>query len=270
MNKRKILEYLVFTFLVISVFCFAFILVGGNAILAEDEAEFDAKISEIAEKYEEIKSSEDFEEELQLMENVKAKAQNLQQEYPHRSRANWEAAKAYSNYNYFANLEEDETINVLEKGKEYAERAIEEDPENARAHFWLGSIIGELGQEQGIMGSLASVDPMQEALEKAIELDPDFAPAYDVLARLYRQAPGWPLSIGDDEEALKYSKKSVEVAPNNSTYLWRLYEIYRELDREEKAEEVLEEILDLPETNDFVREDVGEIKEKAEAELEDL
>ena len=121
MNKRKTLGNLTFIFLVTAVFCFAFILVGGNAILAEDEAEFDAKISEIAEKYEEIKSSEDFEEELQLMENVKAKAQNLQQEYPHRSRDEdneqiyWLLTIKKGYYNFEANISwAEEVLEIIE------------------------------------------------------------------------------------------------------------------------------------------------------------
>jgi len=60
----------------------------------------------------------------------------------------------------------------------------------------------------------------------------------------------------------------VELAPDNSRYLWRLYKNYRELDREDQAREVLEDILKLPDTNDFVRETAAEIKEKAKTKME--
>jgi len=50
--------------------------------------------------------------------------------------------------------------------------------------------------------------------------------------------------------------------------LWRLYKNYRELDREDQAREVLEDILKLPDTNDFVRETAAEIKEKAKTKME--
>lgn len=246
------------------------LLAGEQAALASSQTEYEAKISEIAELYEDVKRSENTEEILNIMEEVKAIARELQEEYTHSCRANWEAAKALSNYNYFADLEEAEAVEILEEGKDYAERAVEADPENARAHFWQGAIIGELGQEEGIMSSLASVEPMQEALEKSIDLNPDFPPAHDAMAQLYSEAPGWPVSIGDDEKALEHRKKSVELASDNSQYLWRLYENYRELGREDEAQKTLEDILNLSEKNDYVREDVAAYKEKAEAALEDF
>ena len=65
------------------------------------------------------------------------------------------------------------------------------------------------------------------------------------------------------EKYQEYRKKSVELAPEVSTYRWRLYETYLELGEEEKAEEVLREILDMSDENNLIREDVEKIKEKA-------
>mgnify|MGYP006289973851 CR=1 FL=1 len=117
------------------------------------------------------------------------------------------------------------------------------------------------------MSSLTNVKPMRNKLEKAIELEPDFAPNYDVMDRLYTQTPGWPVSIGDDEKALEYRKKSVELAPDNYNYQGKLYKNYREVGKNTEAKKVLQKIIEMVETEEELTEDLKEMKAKAEKEF---
>ena len=251
---KKLLVVIFIPLLIIGLF-------GSISAINDDYEEVLAEIEDI---YQQIPDADE-QTRVEMMENIMTTAENLVEEFPHSARVHWEAAKSYGHYNYFAEPENAEEI--LEQGVEYAEKAIELDPESGKAYFWKAANLGDLAQERGILASLASVDPIKENLEKTMELSPDFAPAYDVMARLYMEAPGWPLSIGDEEKSLEYRKKSIQLAPEASTYRWRLYETYLELGEEEKAEEVLEDIIAMPAENNLVREDVEEIKRRAEENL---
>lgn len=131
-------------------------------------------------------------------------------------------------------------------------------------------MIGQIGEEQGVLDSLFQAKPMRKKLEKAIELEPDYADSYDVMARLYMALPGWSLSFGNKNTALEYRLKSIELEPNNFDFQWRLYENYKELKEDDKARDVLEEIITIPIENYRGETPAREIKEKAQKVLNDL
>ncbi|MFP4661519.1 MAG: hypothetical protein ACLFPF_04940 [Halanaerobiales bacterium] len=160
----------------------------------------------------------------------------------------WRAAEGYYHYGAAIAAEEKkegEPLSAFKKGREYAEKAVELNPDSSRAHFWLGSLMGSVGLEEGILSSLSMIKPMRNELETAIELDPEYAEAYDVLAELYNEAPGWPISIGSDKKALEYREKAVELQPRNFEYQWKLYQNYEKLDYQDEAKVVLYRILQM-------------------------
>jgi len=109
-----------------------------------------------------------------------------------------------------------------EDGKAYAELAVLANANGVEGHYWLGSLIGAVGTEKGILNSLFMVGPMKEQLEIVLKLDPNYHDAYNVLAQLYWKVPGRPLSIGDKKKAQEYIKKATELAPTNIGH-WLLY-----------------------------------------------
>ena len=58
-----------------------------------------------------------------------------------------------------------------------------------------------------------------EELKRAVALDEtyDQAGAHRVLGRIYYEAPGWPLSVGDLQKSLQHLKAAVRLAPATST-----------------------------------------------------
>lgn len=167
------------------------------------------------------------------------------------------------------------TIEIFEKGRENSRKLQTiESKDSGRGIFWEAVFMGKIGQEQGVISSLLKIKPMRDKLIKCINMEPNFAPAYDSLARLYNQAPGWPLSIGDKKEALKYRKKSVALDPYNFEYQWFLYKNYLALNEIEKARNVLKDILSIPEDGQskfyYGRDIRQETREKARKELKEL
>jgi tetratricopeptide (TPR) repeat protein len=85
---------------------------------------------------------------------------------------------------------------------------------NAGNYYYLGLNLGQLARTKKL-GALKLVDEMEVALKKAIETDPkfDYAGADRSLGMLYRDAPGWPASIGSRSKAKQHLAKAVQLAP---------------------------------------------------------
>lgn len=162
---------------------------------------------------------------------------------PEDGHANWVIAKAYL---YLGNRVSEDVLETFQKGKEYADRAVELVPTSPDAFFWQASLIGCIGQTRGILQSLFMVRPMKDALDRALELDENYADAYHVLSMLYEQAPGFPLSIGNKKLALETARKAVELAPDNIEYPIQLARALNHNNRRSEAVEVLEELLSRP------------------------
>ena len=229
----------------------------GVVVAESDLEEQIEEIEELSSRIWQIDGDEQPEQKEELLLKRVDLVEEIMADYPNQAEVYWQAAEAYHDLAFY----QDETVDILRQAKEYAEESIDLAPDQAEGYFWRGALIGQIGLEEGIRASLSSVEPMKEDLEQAIELDPEYAAAYDALAQLYLQVPGWPVSIGDDEQALEYRKESVQLEPDNFNYQWKLYKNYQEVGEDKKAEKVLEDILNLP--LDQQQNDAEEIREKA-------
>ena len=258
--KRKCL---IFLFLIILLFTL-------KQEISAGEYDVEREIDRLKNTYTNFFEINDKQKQKNSLKNILNEAEQLVQTYPDNLHVHEAAAKIFISLGEY----HDNPITIYERGKKFADKIKNISPESGRGYFWDAAYMGEIGQEQGIFKNLFNVRPMKEKLEKAIKREPDFAPAYDVLARLYLKAPGWPLSIGNDRKALEYRKKSVELDPGNYEYQWLLYENYLEVNKEKEAAAVLEKILEMPEDKEakfyYGKDITEEIKEKASKELNRL
>jgi hypothetical protein len=84
-----------------------------------------------------------------------------------------------------------------------------------------------------------------------------------VLGRLYHQAPGWPISIGNKSKAADHLERAVKLAPTFFHNRLYLAEFYLDVGKKTKAREHLEWMLETPINPDHIKED-GEYREQAE------
>lgn len=101
---------------------------------------------------------------------------------------------------------------LANEGIDVCKAALERDPKLAPAQYYYALNLGQLARTKSI-GALKLVSQMESALRQTIRMDPhiDFAGPYRSLGLLYRDAPGWPASIGSRSKARQHLEKAVEL-----------------------------------------------------------
>jgi tetratricopeptide (TPR) repeat protein len=93
-------------------------------------------------------------------------------------------------------------------------QALAVDPNAAGAHYFLGMDLAQLARTE-LLGALGLLGEVEQEWQATIKLDEhfDYAGADRNLGLLYRDAPGWPLSIGSRAEARQHLLRAVALDP---------------------------------------------------------
>lgn len=138
---------------------------------------------------------------------------------------------------------------LAERGMEAARFVIARDAHHAAAHYWLAMNQGQLARTK-LLGALGLVKDMVREFLQARDLDEhvDFAGPDRSLGLLYRDAPGWPTSVGDKSRARSHLLRAVKLHPEfpeNQLCLLESYEKWGERERFDQqlktAERVVQE-----------------------------
>ncbi|RCV91856.1 hypothetical protein [Billgrantia montanilacus] len=111
---------------------------------------------------------------------------------------------------------EGERRRALKSLADEAERLAEAHPGEAQPLIWYGIIEASHARERSGLGALGSARSAREALEKAIELDPEGGngSAYVTLGALYDRAPGRPIGFGNSDTAEQMFQRALEIRPD--------------------------------------------------------
>jgi tetratricopeptide (TPR) repeat protein len=133
---------------------------------------------------------------------------------PNDTNAAWQFGRACFDWADFAvNDQQRETI--AQQGITACQRALELNAQSTPARYYLAMNRGQLARTK-TLGALKLVQEMEADFKTAIELDPSFdhAGPHRSLGMLYRDAPGWPTSIGSRARAQEHLAKAVELSPD--------------------------------------------------------
>jgi len=173
----------------------------------------------------------------------------------------YEVEWAFAKYNYFLGKytsDEEEAESVFVKGKDAAKIASRMEPEKPDGHFWYGANLGELARKSPITVGLGSIGEIREAMNKVIELQPDYqgASAYDALAQLELATR---IRGGSAEKAVEYLEKAIMVEKENTNVRLHLAEAYLAVNKDAEAKKQIDYLLQMkpnpeymPEYNDAV------------------
>ncbi len=113
---------------------------------------------------------------------------------------------------------------------------------SAAGHYYLAMNLGELAQAQApSLTSYRLVHEIEREFWAAAELDArfDFAGPARCLGLLYRDAPGWPLSIGSKRKARERLIRAAALAPEFPENQLNLAETYLRWRQKEETENAL-------------------------------
>lgn len=132
-----------------------------------------------------------------------------------------------------------------QKGQSYAETMIREEPNRVEGHYWLAlNLCGQADAGGKLLGRKL-LPRILEELQRAVALDAayDQAGAHRVLGRIYYQAPGWPLSVGDIQKSRQHLQAAVHLSPATSTNHLYLAQTLLRLNEAGLARQELEQVL---------------------------
>ena len=148
--------------------------------------------------------------------------QNLEdadRDYPNQGEVLWRLARAYWWKSTRIPKDDKKTrIEWLDRAKAIGDRAAKAAPANPDAHYWYAAAMAETGSARGILQSLFMVKPTREALERGLAADPNHASCHYLMAELYLQLPGPPLSIGNKQKAVEEARLAVKYGPDSSSH----------------------------------------------------
>jgi uncharacterized protein (TIGR02996 family) len=99
---------------------------------------------------------------------------------------------------------------------ERAERAARLAPDDPDAHFEIARALGRLAQYRGVLASLHLAGRVAEALERAIDLDPDHAGAWHARALFHHQVP-W-IAGGRSGQVIRSFERAIAIEPDEITH----------------------------------------------------
>jgi tetratricopeptide (TPR) repeat protein len=119
----------------------------------------------------------------------------------------------------FADLVTNETrrATLANQGIAVCHQWLAREPDSAPAHYYLAMNFGQLAQaEAPSLAAYRLVREIEREFRKAAELDGhfDYGGPDRGLGLLYRDAPGWPLSIGSRHKAREWLEQAEKLAPD--------------------------------------------------------
>ncbi|HKI61893.1 MAG TPA: hypothetical protein VKA31_06325 [Mariprofundaceae bacterium] len=125
-------------------------------------------------------------------------------------------------------------------------------PQRAEPKVWEAIIragfAGAMGGLQSMTKAMPQMEKGRDLLLEAEKIDPKAlnGSVYTTLGSFYYMTPGWPIGFGDDDKALEYLNKALQIAPNDMDANYFTGDYWLEEKEYKKARPYLEKVLALP------------------------
>lgn len=98
-----------------------------------------------------------------------------------------------------------------------ADRALTLNSKDVRGLFWKAVAMGKMAEDSGVLNALKMLRPMEELLLKVVAIDEKYenAGAHRALGRIYHKLPGFPISFGSSQKALRHLQRAHELFPRD-------------------------------------------------------
>lgn len=156
-------------------------------------------------------------------ERTYQESQAAWQRQPTNAVLGWQFARACFDCIDFA-TNKIQQADLARQGIAAAREAVRLAPVLAAGYYYLGLNLGRLADATRNLGGLKLVGEMERALKEARELEAGFDEGGPdrCLGLLYRDAPGWPISVGNRSKARQHLERACTLAggyPDNQLNL---------------------------------------------------
>jgi hypothetical protein len=129
--------------------------------------------------------------------------------------AAWQFARACYNFNDFVTNNAGRA-ELAGQGIAACRQSLARESNSAPGHYYLAIELGQLADTKRNLAAFKLVREMEREFKTADNLDEHFdcAGPARCLGLLYRDAPGWPTSIGSRHKARDWLEQAVKLAPN--------------------------------------------------------
>lgn len=165
-----------------------------------------AQQAEIDQQYRQAKS-------LKVFEQISEEVQKIVENDPNQSEWQWRLAR--SHYSIAKQVEDEDTaMQHYNLCIEHSSRALEIKPDSAISYFFRGLCRGKQGEMQGLWSSLEIIEPFEEDMKEALELDPTIQNGGPnrALGKLYLELPFF--LGGSTDQAIKHLIEAVRLGPD--------------------------------------------------------
>jgi hypothetical protein len=151
----------------------------------------------------------------------------------------WQFARAAFDYAEFS-TNNPQRADLARQGIAASRALIAREPKSAAGHYYLAMNLGQLARTE-FLGALRLVREMEREFLAAATLDArfDHAGPERNLGLLYREAPGWPVSIGSQRRARPFAEQAARIAPDYPENHLNLIESYLKWDEPDAAKKQL-------------------------------
>jgi hypothetical protein len=181
------------------------------------------------------------------------RARNQFQTNTNDSAAAWQFGRACFDFNDFvtSNAGRAELAN---QGIAACRQLLARESNSAPGHYYLAIELGQLADTKRNLAAYKMVKEMEREFKTAGELDEhfDYAGPARCLGLLYRDAPGWPVSIGSRRKAREWLERAVKLAPEYPENQLNLVESrlrWRERSEAERGGQTLDALWPAAQTN---------------------
>ena len=141
--------------------------------------------------------------------------------------AAWQFARACYDFNDFATNNAGRAT-LANQGIAACRQLLACESNSAPGYYYLAIELGQLADTRRNLAAFKMVREMEREFKTAGDLDEhfDYAGPARCLGLLYRDAPGWPVSIGSRHKAREWLEQAVKLAPDYPENRLNLVESY--------------------------------------------
>ena len=134
--------------------------------------------------------------------------------HPDDDQAAWQFAHACFDRAEYSR-DNDERARLANEGMAACRKVIAHQPKLAAGHYYLAMNMAQLARTK-LLGALPLLSQMEHGWKTALDLDEkmDYGGPDRYVGLLYRDAPGWPVSLGDNVKARRHLLRAVELSPD--------------------------------------------------------